>query len=201
MQLLWFRNDLRLDDNPALFYACQAARESSTQVCAVYIACPSQWREHNESARKLGLIQEALNTLRQRLAKLGIPLRIAQVEYFTDIPQLLSQLCIELKVQRLHFNGEVALNEQRRDVMVRATLQEQGVDCSNYSDDRIVPERLLSKQGAIYKVFTPWYKAWLARLKENLPAALPCPEPVAPEVACGETISLPGAEIFVTICG
>ena len=40
--LVWFRNDLRVYDNPALDAACYANNE----VVAVYIVSESQWDEH-----------------------------------------------------------------------------------------------------------------------------------------------------------
>ena len=39
--LVWFRNDLRVHDNPALSSACSADNE----VVAVYIVSEPQWKE------------------------------------------------------------------------------------------------------------------------------------------------------------
>ena len=43
--LVWFRSDLRLDDNPAL----NAALEKYEEVLAIYIFSQSQWESHNLS--------------------------------------------------------------------------------------------------------------------------------------------------------
>ena len=43
--LIWFRADLRLDDNPALIAALGACEE----VLAVYFFSDYQWEAHNES--------------------------------------------------------------------------------------------------------------------------------------------------------
>ena len=43
--LIWFRADLRLDDNPAL----NAALSECEEVLAIYIFSDSQWEIHNES--------------------------------------------------------------------------------------------------------------------------------------------------------
>jgi len=40
--VLWFRSDLRLDDNPALLHASQ-----SGQVVAIYYTTPKQWLVHD----------------------------------------------------------------------------------------------------------------------------------------------------------
>ena len=47
--LVWFRNDLRVHDNPALSSACSADNE----VVAVYIVSEPQWEDHNDSVNKI----------------------------------------------------------------------------------------------------------------------------------------------------
>ena len=49
--LVWFRNDLRVHDNPALSSACSGDNE----VVAVYIVSEAQWEEHNDSVNKIAL--------------------------------------------------------------------------------------------------------------------------------------------------
>ena len=46
--LCWFRNDLRVHDQPAL---SAAAQESATM--ALYIATPEQWRLHGDAPVKV----------------------------------------------------------------------------------------------------------------------------------------------------
>ena len=43
--LVWFRTDLRLDDNPALSSALSQCEE----VLAIYVFSEAQWALHNES--------------------------------------------------------------------------------------------------------------------------------------------------------
>ena len=42
MRLVWFRNDLRLADNPALRHACAG----DEPVAALFIVSPTQWQAH-----------------------------------------------------------------------------------------------------------------------------------------------------------
>ena len=65
-QLVWLRNDLRLDDHPAL---ALAAEKGPIQV--VFCATPKQWQQHNESPAKLGLRAAAIQDIADRLAQLG----------------------------------------------------------------------------------------------------------------------------------
>ena len=45
----WFRNDLRVEDNPALYNACL----TSKSVIGIFIVTQSQWKEHDD-AKELG---------------------------------------------------------------------------------------------------------------------------------------------------
>ena len=44
----WFRNDLRVLDNPALHYCCKNSKE----VIAVYFINRVQWQEHDDAQDK-----------------------------------------------------------------------------------------------------------------------------------------------------
>ena len=68
MKLVWLRNDLRLDDNPALHAACQ----QNIDLRVVYIATPKQWQQHDEAPAKLAFRSAALTNLRESLDGLGI---------------------------------------------------------------------------------------------------------------------------------
>ena len=64
--LVWFRNDLRVYDNPALDAACNAKNE----VVAVYIVSESQWDEHNDSVNKISFWFRCLVELEKELKKI-----------------------------------------------------------------------------------------------------------------------------------
>ena len=57
--LMWFRNDLRTDDNPALKNACI----ESDEVQAIYIFSSKQNSLHNEANCKIQFIIENLKNL------------------------------------------------------------------------------------------------------------------------------------------
>ena len=88
MNLIWFRRDLRVTDNPALSNACQ----SKTDVMGVYIATPKTWQAHNMGARQQQWIKQNLLVLQKQLNELNIPLHIFSTECFSDIPVLLKKI-------------------------------------------------------------------------------------------------------------
>ena len=58
-QLVWFRNDLRLADNPALTAACQ----QDAPVRALFLITPGQWRQHDWSPAKVQLLLGLLDDI------------------------------------------------------------------------------------------------------------------------------------------
>ncbi|MCV6606403.1 MAG: deoxyribodipyrimidine photo-lyase, partial [Porticoccaceae bacterium] len=121
--LVWLRNDLRLDDNPALYHACHHARSEGRAVRAVYCATPEQWRQHGDSPAKLALRSDALAHLQKRLAGLGIALDALQVPLFSDLPEALTAYCREHNIWGLWFNRELFVDEKRRDSNVVDALK------------------------------------------------------------------------------
>ena len=50
--VVWLRNDLRLNDNPALFYANKYSKENNTKIICIYI-----FERFNSFQLILGLLQ------------------------------------------------------------------------------------------------------------------------------------------------
>ena len=70
--LVWFRNDIRMDDNPSL----KRAFEECDLVMCVYIWSAEQLKMHNESNIKQEFLINNLILLEKSLTKLNIPLII-----------------------------------------------------------------------------------------------------------------------------
>ena len=68
--LVWFRSDLRTDDNPAL----KSAFEQCDEVIAIYLYSPAQAALHNESNIKNDFIIKNLKSLGSKLKSLNVSL-------------------------------------------------------------------------------------------------------------------------------
>ena len=167
--LIWFRNDLRVGDNPALH---RAARDGAT-IDAVYIDCPGQWRAHDRAIMQQVFVRRCVESLGSDLALLGIPLHVRNVDTFADLPACLRALAEELEVENVFCNREPGVNEARRDQAVAdaLTVPLHGFD----SHCLIAPGAITTGNGEMYKVFTPFARAWLARLGERGYELLPAP--------------------------
>ncbi|WP_409525836.1 deoxyribodipyrimidine photo-lyase [Nitrincola sp. MINF-07-Sa-05] len=178
MMLLWLRNDLRLVDNPALFYACEARQG----VVAVVTLTPGQWREHDESPLRMSLWRDRLREVAGALGELNIPLKVLRLDRFGDVAPALCDLAAELRATELYFNYEYPLNERQRDREVCRMLESTGVSCRGYHGELIIPPgQVLTGQGTPFKVFTPFSRRWRQQLmtRDVQPLGLPSGQPVS----------------------
>ncbi|WP_198343251.1 deoxyribodipyrimidine photo-lyase [Oleiphilus messinensis] len=157
LNLMWFRSDLRVYDNPALM----AARNQGT-TCAIYFATPEQWREHDWSEGKISLVVAQVEALSRELAKLNIPLTVLRVERFADIPERLACWVRECSVTQVFFNYEYEINESACADAVTAMLHGESVPAWGYHDQCIIPPgQIRTRTGGVFKVFTAFKKVFL----------------------------------------
>lgn len=157
--LLWFRNDLRIDDNPALDRALAFGCKK-----ALFIATPKQWQSHNKAAIQQDFIARHLTLLSHQLSQLGIELEVIEVADFAEQVEYLTELCQREHIDTVFANSELELNENQRDNQLVA----QGVNLSLTQADTILPlGQVTNQQGQMYRVFTPYKKAWLQHIKSH----------------------------------
>lgn len=61
--LVWFKKDLRILDNPALFHACE---NCSDRVIAVYVIDVGMWQQHETSHNQIEFILQGLILLQKK---------------------------------------------------------------------------------------------------------------------------------------
>lgn len=164
MKLIWLRNDLRLTDNPALRHGCA----DDQPVAALFIISPTQWRRHKMAPARQRFILAQVDELGRELAARGIALHLLRVETFADVPAALASVAAKLAVTDLYANQAIEIDEQHRDRVVGATLAVHGVNCHWFNGCCVLPPgRVLTGSGEMFKVFTPFSRAWLKALDEE----------------------------------
>ncbi|UTW12447.1 deoxyribodipyrimidine photo-lyase [Marinobacterium rhizophilum] len=177
MNLIWFRNDLRLTDNPAL----QAAAAQGQPLLAVVVLTPTQWQRHGDAPRKLAFWRDALQCLSDDLARLNIGLRVLHADEFEGCAPALLDLCRQVQAKGLYFNYEYPLNERRRDRAVKRLLRSEGLRCEGcHGDLMLEPGAVLSAKGEPFRVFTPFGRVWRKEILMRDLACLPAPRPQSP---------------------
>lgn len=170
-QLMWFRQDLRVQDNSALTAAMQQG-----PTLAVFLLSPGQWRAHDDAPVKINFWLRNLHTLAVELQRLNVPLLIRQAERWDTAPEIIAQLCHQHRITDVHVNDQYGVNETARDRAVATHLQASGIRFTGHLDQLLFrPGNLLTRSGSYFKVFSQFRKACYQQLHLALPACLPRP--------------------------
>ena len=168
--LMWFRSDLRINDNTALHHACRRADEG---VIGVFAICPRQWAEHGWGAMKTAFVLRNLRALSDALREVNIPLLLVESPRFSGVPDRLLHIARAHRCDALFFNREHEVNEVRRDDETRRVFERAGLAVHAFPDQTILDVSLLrTSSGGWYTVFTPFRRKWLEILREHGPPPL-----------------------------
>ncbi len=163
--LVWFRDDLRLDDHPALV----AAAESGAPVLPVYVF------EEGDDQRPLGgasrwWLHHSLVALSHALEQAGAPLILRRGRAQDVIPALIK----ETGATAIHWNRRYRPDAAAHDAELKAALKAAGHAVTSHRGTVLCePFALMNQQGLPFKVFTPFWKA--LRASAPLPAPRPAP--------------------------
>ncbi len=176
--LVWFKKDLRLLDNPALYHA---SKQSTDGVLAVYIIDSEMWLKHGISPSQIDFILGGLKQLSVDLEKLHIPFMVISVDQTRAIPATLLRVVEEVKADKLFFNLEYEVDESRRDNSVVEYLKQHHIPSQTYTDQLILPHELVkTNQNEYFKVFTAFKRQWLKHFSLVQPKSLPKPSAQSP---------------------
>ncbi len=143
----WFRQDLRLADNPAL---TGAAKHEGT--LPIYILDDQNAGPYAMGAASRWWLHYSLKALSTSLKdKLSV--------YIGNPIDILLDLVSRYKVESIHWNRCYEPWAIRRDKIIKAELQAKGITVQ--SENGILlwePREILKDNGEPYKVFTPFYK-------------------------------------------
>ncbi|MDB4094966.1 deoxyribodipyrimidine photo-lyase, partial [Gammaproteobacteria bacterium] len=156
--LMWFRSDLRIDDNPALLEAAQSCDE----LIGAYIFSQKQWNLHHESNVKQDFLIQNLTILEKQLRKLHIPLIVLQTDTFEVLPKDLQKFVENHQINSCYWNNEFGVNENKRDDAVEILLNANSIQISRHHDQVIYePGFLRTGQDKPFSVFTPFKRRWI----------------------------------------
>ena len=163
--LVWFRRDLRTEDNAALHHALKACR----QVHCVFVfdreILDPLLAQGRQADRRVEFIRESLVELDASLRALsGDPDGGLIVRHAWAVDEL-PALAQRLGVQGVFANHDYEPQAIARDAKVRGVLADAGI-AFHTSKDHVIFEReeVLTQAGRPYGVFTPYKNAWLKKL-------------------------------------
>ncbi|HRX49853.1 MAG TPA: deoxyribodipyrimidine photo-lyase [Candidatus Krumholzibacteria bacterium] len=171
--LLWFRQDLRLDDHAALL----AAAATDRPVLPVFVLEDvGDWRWGGASRWWL---HRSLAALDADLRRMGAPLVLRR----GDPRRVLPELAAAAGADTVHWNRRYEPDARQRDRETSDALRDAGVTVKAHPGALLCePWSLATGQGGPYQVFTPYHKAFLRDVSPAEPRGAP-PRLRAPAVA------------------
>ena len=163
--IVWFRHDLRLDDNPAL--AAAAARGA---VVPVFIWAPDEEAPWEPGAAARWWLHQSLGRLAAALAKAGSPLVIRRGGSLATLRKLAG----EAGATHVTWNRRYEPAVVKRDTAIKKALAADGLAVESFNGGLLYePAHVATKQGRPYQVFTPFWRALLERDEPAEPTAAP----------------------------
>ena len=154
INIVWIRNDLRIEDNPALFHASESGR-----VLPVFIWAPHEEDKIPGAASKVWL-HYALKSFEKDLIKIGLKLTYGIGNSF----DVLAQLVHKTKAKGLYWNHRFEPKVYKRDQSLKIKFSSLlNVNCFN-GNYFTSPDNIRNKSDKPFKVFTPFWKECLSKI-------------------------------------
>jgi deoxyribodipyrimidine photo-lyase len=185
--LLWFRLDLRLEDNPAL----EAALEAGAPVVPVYLWCPREEGAWAPGAASRWWLHESLERLAEALERCGSRLIVRAGE---EAEVTLRELALECGATRLYWNRRYEPALIARDQRVKSALRDQGLEVASYNSALLhEPWTLATKSGGPFQVFGAFWRQ--CRSLPDPPAPLAAPTRLPAPARWPQSLSLAQLEL------
>jgi deoxyribodipyrimidine photo-lyase len=179
--LLWFRQDLRLADNPALL----AAVQGSKAIIPVYIWSPEEEGAWPPGAASRWWIHESLAKLDASLRERGSRLLYRQ----GPTVEALLQLAAECGATRLYWNRRFEPAAVRVEHNVARAMDKAGLAAHGFRSALLSePGEIKSQAGSPYQIFTPYWRRFIEQVA--VPAPQPSPRTIAAPISWPTTLAL-----------
>lgn len=164
--IVWFRQDLRVADNPALARAAATGQP----VIPVYVL-----DEDTDGIRPMGgasrwWLHESLMHLNQQLSTRGAPLLLLKGNAKTCLTKLID----ESSAAAVYWNRCYEPGTIARDKDIKMSLQDNGIAVESFNGSLLYePWEIRTKQDKPYRVFTPYYRMVLSQGEPDKPKPAP----------------------------
>ena len=164
--LVWFRQDLRLTDHPAL----SAARERGGAIIPVYIWAPEEEGGWAPGAASRYWLHQSLAAHEGELARCGSRLILRAGDAVEELGRMLH----ETGARAIFWNRRYEPAAARQEERLRARLSGENVELRDFPGNLLFePDELRTKSGGPFQVFTPFYREALRRYHHEPPLGRP----------------------------
>lgn len=160
VSVFWFRRDLRLEDNCALFHALN----SNDKVLPIFVFDEAILNELPKDDPRVNFIYETLQNINNELAKFNASLYVKKgnpVEIFEAVFE-------EFKVKNVFFNKDYEPYAKERDGKIKLICKQKNIEFFTFKDQVIFEEdEIVKADGLPYSVYTPYKNKWLEKYKSS----------------------------------
>jgi deoxyribodipyrimidine photo-lyase len=148
--IVWFRDDLRVDDNPALREA--ALRDAS--ILALFVLDETQHRPLGGASR--WWLHHSLKALANDLKRHGIKLCVRSGDAGKIVPALVDAI----GAKAVFWNRRYTASGIAQDSNLKSALKDRGLEVRSFSANLLhEPWTIETNAGGPYRVFTPFSRA------------------------------------------
>ena len=186
--LFIFSNDLRLEDNAALYNASLGKNGLE----ALFLFNKDKWQLHYESPLKIKFQLNNLEIIKEELDNLNINLRVLSPK-LDDENTLILKEALKINASQVFINSEYGFNEKRSNENLRKLLADNRIDLIELDSSIINPKKIVTGAGTYFKVFTPYSRSFREELNKEY---LQCfPAPVKQQTKIGDSDEIPKFEL------
>jgi deoxyribodipyrimidine photo-lyase len=162
--LVWFRRDLRANDNAALFHALK----NCAKVYCLFVFDTDILEALPRADRRVEFIRESLVDLDTQLRTLAGQAAAGLIVRHGKAKEETARLAHQLGVQAVFANHDDEPYSLTRDAQVRGALANVGIALHTYKDHVIFErQEVMTQMGRPYSVFTPYKNAWLKKVDDD----------------------------------
>ena len=171
--IVWLRNDLRLEDNPALHYANEYAKTNNSKISIIYILESFKSLSTDMGSASKWWLHNSLKKLNEDFSKNLSEVNDFDINLFKGNPEeIFSVLMKQIKINGIFWNRRYEAKCVERDKQIKSKFKSLNINVQTYNGKVLVePWNIKGKQNQNLKVFTPYKNSLLGNhlIPEPLP--------------------------------
>lgn len=152
--IVWFRNDLRLHDHPALAKALTDA----DAVVPLFVFDPKIYSGKHAGSNRNRFLLECVEDVRRSLKKLGGDMVVRSGATLDELEKTVR----ETNADAIYYTADYSPYATARDKKLHELFEDKAIEVRSFPGRLIVSSisKVATKAGTPHKVFTPFFKAW-----------------------------------------